>query len=298
MEYFAAIADHGQVQLAAAALGLSQPALSKSLRRLEQAMKSKLLKRTPKGVELTAVGSALLARVRKLRLSVDDISREVADLSEGRAGHLRIGASPVLTLNLVATVCDALLREAAGVTLKITADSRKVMLTALRNGELDFVVTSIPAPQTDELADEHLLDDDFVVYAAAHHRLAKHKQLTLADLTHERWALAAMNGPAERRLSQAFGDAGLPPPTFALETPYLPLRNRLIATSDLLTFGSKEAARQAAAQYRIKILHVKDLVYARRIGLIFRKDAYLSPVARRFIEKLKATAKEITKVSR
>jgi len=90
MEYFAAIADHGQVQLAAAALGLSQPALSKSLRRLEQAMKSKLLKRTPKGVELTAVGSALLARVRKLRLSVDDISREVADLSEGRAGHLRI----------------------------------------------------------------------------------------------------------------------------------------------------------------------------------------------------------------
>ena len=68
IEYFAAIAEHGQVQKAAAALGLSQPALSKSLRRLEQAMKTRLLKRTPHGIELTSVGSALLSRIRKLRL--------------------------------------------------------------------------------------------------------------------------------------------------------------------------------------------------------------------------------------
>ena len=79
VEYFAAIAEHGQVQRAAAALGLSQPALSKSLRRLELAMNAKLLKRTPKGVELTSVGSALLARVSRLRLSLDDVTREIAD---------------------------------------------------------------------------------------------------------------------------------------------------------------------------------------------------------------------------
>ena len=298
MEYFAAIAEHGQVQLAATALGLSQPALSKSLRRLEQTTNAKLLKRTPKGVELTAVGAALLARVRKLKLSVDDISREVADLSEGRAGHLRIGASPVLALSLVAEACDRLWQESPNVALKVTSDARRSMLADLRNGELDFAVTTIPAPHGGDFADAHLLDDHFVVYAAAHVRLAKRRDLTLADLQHEQWALAAMDGPAERRLSQAFSDAGLPPPRFAFETPYLPLRNRLIATSNLLAFGSREAARQAADQYRIAILPVKDLVYVRRIGLIFRQIPYLSPAAQRFIEILKSTAKQIEKDNR
>jgi len=56
IEYFAVVAEHGNLRRAAESLGLSQPALSKSLRRLEKSMAAKLVKRTPKGVELTAVG--------------------------------------------------------------------------------------------------------------------------------------------------------------------------------------------------------------------------------------------------
>ena len=83
LEYFAVVAEHGHVGRAAEALGLSQPALSKSLRRLEKAMQAKLVKRTPKGVELTAVGSALHMHVHRLRLSLNDVVHEAADLSQG-----------------------------------------------------------------------------------------------------------------------------------------------------------------------------------------------------------------------
>src|SRR5262245_17909513 len=120
VEYFAAIAEHGQVQRAATALGLTQPALSKSLRRLETAMNAKLLKRTPKGVELTSVGEALLARVHKVRLSVDDMTREIADLSEGRTGHLRIGAATGAGSHLVPVACEILLKESPNVTFNIS----------------------------------------------------------------------------------------------------------------------------------------------------------------------------------
>src|SRR4030088_1827111 len=91
IEYFAVIAEHGHLGRAADALGLSQPAISKSLRRLEQALEVKLVKRTPKGVELTAEGSTLLLRVRALRLSLQDVTREIADVRDGSVGHLRIG---------------------------------------------------------------------------------------------------------------------------------------------------------------------------------------------------------------
>src|SRR5690348_2310472 len=94
IEYFAAIARYGHLGRAAEALGLGQPALSMSLRRLETVAKTKLVKRTAKGVDLTAVGAALLSHVRKLQIARDDLARELADLAQGRAGHLRIGASP------------------------------------------------------------------------------------------------------------------------------------------------------------------------------------------------------------
>ena len=60
IEYFTVVAEHGNLGRAAEALGLSQPALSKSLRRLEHEIGAKLVKRTPKGVELSAEGMALL----------------------------------------------------------------------------------------------------------------------------------------------------------------------------------------------------------------------------------------------
>ena len=89
IEYFAVIAEHKHVGHAAEALGLSQSALSRSLRRLEAAMHERVVVRTPKGVELTAAGSALLSQIGRLRLAMEDVIREATDLSQGIAGQLR-----------------------------------------------------------------------------------------------------------------------------------------------------------------------------------------------------------------
>jgi len=293
VQYFAVVAEHRHLGRAAESLGLSQPALSMSLRRLERFMQTKLVKRTPKGVDLTASGEAVFAHARRLRLSVEDISREVADLSEGRAGHLRIGTAVGSALHLVPTACAALLKEAPKVTLNIVTSGRHAMLTALGNGELDVVVTTYQASRYENLFEEHLYDQLFVVYASANHRLAKRKQVTLADLVQERWALSTIAGLTERRLSRVLGDNGLPPPSIALETTNLSTRLHLVAASELLGFSSRQTVRYAAAQFRIAELRVKDLSVTRRVGVVYRKDAYLSPAARRFIEILKATAKEI-----
>ena len=295
IEYFAAVAVHGSISRAAEALGLSQPALSKSLRRLEASIDAKVVKRTPKGVELTSVGSALLAQVHRLRLTLNDISREAADLSQGRAGHLRVGTPGGFALDLVPTACDTLLKEAPKVTMKIIVGDRDASLTGLRTGELDLAIITFQTPHHEDLGEEHLMDEEFVVYASANHRLAKRKQLTLADLVGERWTTGFVNGPPERRLSQVFEDSGLPPPNIAIETAFLPIRYHLVAASDLLSFNSRRMVRYAAARLRIRELHVKELAYTRRVGVYYRQDAYLSPAARRFIEILKTKAKEIAR---
>lgn len=78
---------------AAEALDLSATALSKCLRRLEKSVGAKLVQRTSNGVALTAVGTALLTRIGPLHGILNDVRHEAADLAQGRAGHLHVGAS-------------------------------------------------------------------------------------------------------------------------------------------------------------------------------------------------------------
>src|SRR5438128_1033817 len=116
IEYFAVVAQHGHVGRAAEALRLSQPAVSKSLRRLEAALEVKLFKRTPRGVEVTPEGAALLLRVRGLRLSLQDVAREVKDVSAGLTGHLRVAVGESIAEHLLPTAFEKLLRDAPKVS--------------------------------------------------------------------------------------------------------------------------------------------------------------------------------------
>jgi len=294
MEYFAAIAKHGQVQRAAAALGLSQPALSKSLKRLEQTLKTSLLKRTPKGVELTSVGKALLSHIDRMRLTLTDIAREATDLSEGRTGQLHVGTGPDLALTIVPYACAALLKDAPMATLRMTAGTADVLLPALSRGEMDLSVNATPLAKYDDLAHEPVIEEQYLVYCSSNHRLAKKKGVTLADLTGEKWTLADSSASLlQQDLHQIFAAEGLPAPKVAVETNSVAFRTLLLPSTDLLGFLPKRAIEKSPAREQLTQLKIKGLSYQRTISICYRKDAYISPIAQRFIDTLKATARAI-----
>src|ERR1051326_520794 len=163
IDYFAVVARHGHLGRAAEALGLSHPALSMSLRRLERSAQAKLVKRTPKGVELTPVGAALVSHVNRLQLPREDLAREVADLALGRSGHLRIGASPSNADAYLPEACSALLMEAPKVGLNVAVLDNDALLPALRKGELDIALTH--EPQRSEEHTSELQSHSFISYA-------------------------------------------------------------------------------------------------------------------------------------
>ena len=291
IEYFAVIAEHRQIQRAAAALNLSQPALSKSVQRLEQAVGTNVLLRTPKGVELTQAGEALLRRVQGLRLALDAVTREVADLGEGLVGHLRLGTGPDLSAHLVPAACAHWLQEAPRATLQVTVGTADVLLPALSRGELDLTVTATPVIAYDEVMAEPLVDEEFVVFCSAKHRLARKKRIGLADLVQERWALAVTGGPSPQRdLHHIFAAQGLPAPRIAVESNSVPFRLHLLPATNLLAFLPKRAFQDSAARAHLVDLRIEGLSYRRTITVCHRKDAYLSPAARRLIDILKAHA--------
>jgi DNA-binding transcriptional LysR family regulator len=287
IEYFAAIAEHRHIGRAAEALGLGQPALSISLRRLESAAGAKLVERTSKGVELTEVGAALLTHVGRLRLAREDLAREIADLARGDAGSLRIGASPSNALAVLPEVCGALLADSPKLSLRVAVHDNEALLPALRKGDLDVVIGHKQQFADPDLTEITLQQDQFVVYCAAAHPLASRKSLQSKDLGNERWVATEANAYAPwLSLRQFFAERGQPQPTIALASSSPVLNLRAVACSRLLGVSNRKVVLANASSLRLAILPVRDLDWVRDAVIVHRKTAYLSPIARRFIEAM------------
>jgi DNA-binding transcriptional LysR family regulator len=293
LNYFAVIAEHGHLGRAAEALGLGQPALSISLRRLERSSNAKLVKRTSKGVELTDIGRVLLSHAQRLKLAHKDLTREISDLAQAQAGHLRVGASPATAQTYLADACGLLIKDAPRVTIDVSvAAATTVLLQALLKGELDIIVPHMLNAPPDGIAREQLWDDEFVVYASTRHRLARRESVALADLVHERWAVTVASARlASQSLLRAFEEHGLPPPVIALTSDSSVVNHRLVATAGLLGVASRRAIERDTKYLGLRIIPVRDVRWIRPVFAAYRADGYLSPLARRLIETLKAVAK-------
>ena len=290
IEYFAVLAEHRHFGRAAAAQGITQPALSKSLQRLETVLATRLVERTPKGVELTAEGTALRSRANELRLSVQSVAREIKEIGDGHVGSLRIGVGGAISEEFLASAFARLRQEAPRATLQVFVSDNDVMVPLLRKGELDLIINYYMAVQVDDVVCAHLFYDEYVVCAAATHRLAKQKQVELTDLVEESWAWADPSLGSQQKLRETFRDAGLPPPRVGLECRSTALRLRSVAQSDLLDFTSLSVIRQLGSA-SIVVLPVKELTWRRSVGLLRRKNNFASRMVERLSGILRASSK-------
>jgi DNA-binding transcriptional LysR family regulator len=288
LEYFVVVAEHGQLGRAADLLRLSQPALSKSLRRLEDAMEVKLFRRTAKGMELTAEGSLLLVRARELGQSLRNVAREVSDVSRGHVGHIKLGVGPIVNDQFLLAAFAELLRAEPRITMKVIVSDADEIMPALYSGQLDVVINlslpSLPKPPA-ALVFIPLYEDECVVCCAPDHRLAARTHVPLSELSKERWAWSEPGLPTQQRLHEVFRGFGAA--ACCIRVSPLSLRLQAAANSDLLLYTSRAVARRfGAGQNALHALPVKELHWLRPVGVIHRKEPYLSPAVRRFIEIL------------
>jgi DNA-binding transcriptional LysR family regulator len=286
IEYFAVVAQHGNVRRAAEALDLSPPALSMSLRRLEKAIGAKLVRRIPKGIELTAVGEAMVDQVQRIRLLLRDVTQEAADLSQGRAGHLRLAVGPVTAEDLP-RLYSALHEDVPKLKLDIIVADNDESTPLLLQGKLDLIFNTLSTAPREGTIQESLYDEDYVVCAAGSHPLFRKKRVTIDDLRHESWVLPY---PLVRRfpLARLFQENHLSLSQVVVQARPMRLRLSISATTRLLGYTTRSVLQQAS-EFRLKEVPIKELTWRRPVGVIYRKDAYLSPAARHFIDILKST---------
>jgi len=287
---FVTIAEEGQIGRAAARAGISQPALTKQLKSLEQSVGSLLFERNSSGVQLTEAGVLLLARARGILSSADEAQRELAELSTGAIGRLRVGAGPTMAEYLLPQVVGGLLSRFPRIELRVMSALNDVLFENLRAGELDLVVSAIPETAPEDFGQELLLHDELVVVANTGHPLLRRNQLRLRDLTDESWVLPPPRVLARQWLNQQFGKHRLPPPHAAVEADSEISVLAIVSNTPLLGFQPRSHIFAPGTRTRIAELRIPELCWQRPIGVSWRKGAYLPQASRHFTISLRETA--------
>jgi DNA-binding transcriptional LysR family regulator len=287
LDYALAVQDYGGIGKAAEALGMSQPALTKAIQRVEAQVGLALFERTANGVMPTPAGALFLARARRIALEYDDALKEMEALRSGEQGLLRIGYSPTVSGSLVLGACRQLMTERPAAKLRLRRRLASDLGDLLFAGELDLIVG--PQLRRDDRASEfiELFHDSLVVLADESHRLHRKRHLTLADLAGEDWLLPAPHILIRQQVEEAFRQHGLAGPKLRVETDFgsMSLLHVLRGTTMLCVAGTESTG--SSTGLRALRLGPDQLDLRRHVGVSHRAGAYLSPLAQRLIVVLR-----------
>jgi LysR family transcriptional regulator of abg operon len=288
---FLATVEAGSIRGAARGLALSQPALTKSLRLLENELGAVLLVRGVRGARPTELGRAFLARARAVSADLQRAREELAQLRGSRAGSLSIGAAPGPMLSLLPAALARVRKLWPEATFRIVDVSPSGVLPALREGALDFAVCASVGPLAGagaEYAVEHLYPNDAAIVVRPGHRLSRARRI--AALAGAEWIRSGYPGDSSA-LPEIMRQAGLPPPNYRFDCPSFLMVPELVARTDLLAVVPWQIAVRESRAGRLARVPLIDKLPPRRICLYRRADVPLTPIASQCTEILREEAR-------
>ncbi|MFF3453370.1 LysR substrate-binding domain-containing protein [Streptomyces sp. NPDC002730] len=167
---FAAVAEHLHFRDAAAAIGMSQPALSGAVSALEEALGVQLLERTTRKVLLSSAGERLAVRAKAVLDAVGELLEEAEAVRAPFTGVLRLGVIPTVAPYLLPTVLRLVHENYPDLDLQVHEEQTSSLLEGLAAGRLDLLLLAVPlgVPGVSELP---LFDEDFVLVTPEDHWL-------------------------------------------------------------------------------------------------------------------------------
>src|SRR6185436_12897577 len=180
LRYFLAVAEALNFTKAAARLRVAQPALSRRVQDLEDEIGVDLLKRSPRGVVLTAEGKLFLDKTRHILKLADESVEQVRALARGEEGELHMGYAPGPTVEILPPALAAFQKAFPRVRVLLHDFSEQELIEGLRNGRLELALMPLgTGPQSVGLEFETLRSYPICVAVAPKHQFARRKTITL-----------------------------------------------------------------------------------------------------------------------
>lgn len=259
---------------AAKAVGLSQPALTKSLQRMEQTLGARLFERSRAGVVPTAIGVEVLAKSRQIVDDAAELKRTVDALTGAENGSITIGVGPAMAETYVVDAIASVAQEHPSSQILVRVDHWQQLSNWLLAGELDFYVADVSEARIDRRFEyTSLPPQQFVWFSRRGHPLARRKKKAVSrrDLLDYPIATPRMPTWATEWFAAALGEqgaAGLPRPFPAIECESYSMLKRLVASSDCISAALQRTLSREVADRSLVILPVDAPELTTRAGII------------------------------
>ncbi len=274
---FNALVAAGSLGRAAEALHVTQPALSRTIRRLEEQAGAPLFERHSKGMQLTDVGRALLPHAGLLQRESERAEEDIKAMLGLAKGTIRVGAVGSIACLLLPLAIGSTCKKWPMLRVQVIEGVWDRLADALLSHEIDLAL-GVDIEDSDEIVavKDCRWEDTSYVVAGRRHPLRRKPGLELADTLDERWAILPVGtGPFEH-MKKVFVRQGLPLPNVVVETRSVTALKSLIGRSGFLGWMPEpmyDAERKAGLIDRLEMPGASD----RRTLTAFRRRAGLLP---------------------
>jgi DNA-binding transcriptional LysR family regulator len=267
LRYFRAIAAARHMTRAAEALGITQPALSAVVKKLEAAAGTELLHRTGRGVEVTEAGRVFLAFADEAVKAAEAGIKAVRELAGLEKGSIRVGGGATVITYLLPPVISAIRRRYPGLRFYIREAGSSPVAAAVLAGELDLGIVTLPIrlPGAGDLLTIPLVEDELKLIVPPRHPLGGRRAFRWPQLAGES-VVAFEGGTAVREvIDRASEQAGVAM-TIVMELRSIESITRMVAAGIGVGFVSRFALPSRGG------LACRDGKLTRRLAVVRRRD--------------------------
>lgn len=276
-EYFQVVARMEHITRAAETLSISQPALSRSIARLEEELGVPLFERQGRTIRLNHYGELFLKRVDRIMKEFQEGKQEIQDLLDPGYGEVSVGFMPTLGTYLIPNLISSFQVDYPNVNFRFKQNPNDSLLAQLESGEIDFcLVSSIEDnPQVQWI---QLWSEELFIIVPSHHRLAHYESITLQEIADEPFVLLEKGNGLRGITDQLFQEAGI--------SPKVTFEGAEVHT--IVAFVAAGLGVTLIPDFKgvdwdkISRIRVQSPNCQRVIGLAWLEGRYLSPSAKRF----------------
>ena len=281
LQAFRAVAELSSFRKAANALHVSQPAFSRRIEKLEEALGVKLLERTTRKVELTAVGRDFDRKVQQLLDELDNTLLGIRGVGSTRMGEVTIACVPSTVYYFISHVISRYREQYPKIRVKIFDASANEVLSAVSRGEADFGLNFMGSQEPD-IEFKPLLEERFVAATRRDHAIARKRRVSWAELAKYDYISVSKASGNRLLIDQALsGQPGLPQNIY--EAQHVTTMLGLVEAG-LGVAAVPSMAMPAPGHPLLVSVPLVDPIITRKVGLIRRKGRSLSPAALQLYE--------------
>ncbi|MEM1232002.1 MAG: LysR family transcriptional regulator, partial [Pseudomonadota bacterium] len=280
LRHFVAVFERGNLSKAAEAIPISQPALTRSVKTLEDQLGVELFERHARGATPTAAGERLYHHAKSILAECARASRDAAAPLDELSGSVAVGVGALFSTHIVDQMVVRFTQDNPKVKLRVHQGYFEDLIKLLDLGEIELAFVNFPLLSLPENMEfEPLMAVHTSAFASAEHPLADSETVAMKELQGARWA--TVDQPHAVDLLEAmFVSEGLAAPLISVQTNSLSLIKSVVLSSEFIGLLPDHMFEAELAEGRVVRVPLPNMPLVRSAGLITRKEGFQRPITR------------------